>query len=272
MHLSTGHYLSIVFSLCIILIISFYARVKVKVSSDFTVGGHNAGILIVTGMFIGTFVGGSCSIGTAQLAFVYGLSAWWFTLGLGVSSLLLALFFAKPIHNTKLETVPQFLSSVYGKKTGLVSVVIMCTSLFITLVPQIISAAALFSTITGMLPVYGAALAVSMTACFIFFGGFWGAGMSGLYKTILLYGALVIGGILAFLWAGGWSGLRNSFPQFPWFSLFGRGIWKDLSGGISLLIGIITSQTTMQALSAATNEKTARLGALFAAFLIPPLG
>ncbi|MBQ2218175.1 MAG: sodium:solute symporter family protein, partial [Firmicutes bacterium] len=49
--------------------------------------GSNAAI--VAGVIIGTLVGGSSTVGTAQLAYTYGLSAWWFTLGAGISCLVL---------------------------------------------------------------------------------------------------------------------------------------------------------------------------------------
>ena len=39
------------------------------------------GTAIVAGIIMGTLVGGSATVGTAQLAYHYGMSAWWFTLG-----------------------------------------------------------------------------------------------------------------------------------------------------------------------------------------------
>ena len=49
------------------------------------------GAPVVAGLIIGTLVGGSSTVGTAQLAFEYGMSAWWFTLGSGFACLVLAL-------------------------------------------------------------------------------------------------------------------------------------------------------------------------------------
>ena len=40
-----------------------------------------ANSFVVAGAIMGTLVGGSSTIGTAQLAYQYGMSAWWFTLG-----------------------------------------------------------------------------------------------------------------------------------------------------------------------------------------------
>ena len=46
---------------------------------------------VVAGVIMGTLVGGSSTVGTAQLAFQFGMSAWWYTLGAGISCLILAL-------------------------------------------------------------------------------------------------------------------------------------------------------------------------------------
>ncbi len=49
---------------------------RVKSAGDFNGSGREAGAGIVAGILIGTLVGGASTIGTAQLAFSYGFSAW----------------------------------------------------------------------------------------------------------------------------------------------------------------------------------------------------
>ena len=55
---------------------------------------------IVAGIIMGTLVGGSSTVGTAQLAYNYGMSAWWFTLGGGIGCLLVALVYSKAWQNS----------------------------------------------------------------------------------------------------------------------------------------------------------------------------
>ncbi|MGA9460724.1 MAG: hypothetical protein WBV16_13570, partial [Desulfobaccales bacterium] len=59
---------------------------------------------------------------------------------------------------------------------------------------------------------------------------------------------------------------------FPWFSLFGRGVSRDLAAGFSVVVGVICTQTYIQAVAATRSFGKARLGALLSAFLIPPFG
>jgi SSS family solute:Na+ symporter len=67
--------------------------------------------------------------------------------------------------------------------------------------------------------------------------------------------------------------MYHAFPEhFPWFSLFGRGVSRDLAAGFSLVVGVICTQTYIQAVASAKSFGKARLGALLSAFLIPPVG
>ena len=73
----------------------------------------------MTGAILGTLVGGSSTVGTAQLAYNFGMSAWWFTLGGGIACLLLAIFFVKPIRHSKSTTLVGIIADEYGEKAGM---------------------------------------------------------------------------------------------------------------------------------------------------------
>src|SRR5258708_9175780 len=70
-------------TLCIALI-ALVSGWRVRSTGEFTVAGRRDGWAVVSGIIVGALVGGSSTIGTAQAAFVYGMPAWWFTLGAGV--------------------------------------------------------------------------------------------------------------------------------------------------------------------------------------------
>ncbi|MGL5694605.1 MAG: hypothetical protein ACRCXA_11045, partial [Peptostreptococcaceae bacterium] len=83
------HYVGAILILVLITGVGIYSGKKVKSAGDFAVGGRQAGAGIIAGSIIGTLVGGASTIGTAQLAYTYGFSAWWFTLGGGIGCLIL---------------------------------------------------------------------------------------------------------------------------------------------------------------------------------------
>ncbi|MEL7565164.1 MAG: hypothetical protein AAGU27_09800 [Dehalobacterium sp.] len=113
-----------------------------------------------------------------------------------------------------------------------------------------------------------ASLGILLMACYVVFGGVWGTGLVGMVKLLLVYLTVILSGILAFFLLGGASGLGETFPNFPWFSLFGRGLGKDLSAGFSLVVGVLSTQTYIQAVIAGKDLKSSRRGALFSTGLM----
>src|ERR1700682_837436 len=100
-------------TLCIA-VIALLSGWRVRSTGDFTVAGRRAGWPVVSGIIVGALVGGSSTVGTAQAAFVYGLPAWWFTLGAGIGCVALAILFATPLRRTNVETLPPFLVGTFG--------------------------------------------------------------------------------------------------------------------------------------------------------------
>ena len=118
MELSFLQLLIILLTIGIVIGIGLYAARSVHSSAGYSLGGRSASAHLVAGSIAGTCIGGGATVGTAQLASTVGLSAWWFTLGTGISLILMGLFYAKPLRRTSLETIPQYLSIHYGKSAG----------------------------------------------------------------------------------------------------------------------------------------------------------
>ena len=102
---------------------------------------------------MGTLVGGSSTIGTAQLAFQYGLCAWWFTLGAGLACAVLGLGLARRLHESALETAPQYLVSVYGERIGPVASIFSSAGIYLNIIAQGLAAVALLTSMFRISPV-----------------------------------------------------------------------------------------------------------------------
>ena len=70
-----AHITGIALTLLLIVGCGIYSGRQVKSGDDFSGGGRNSGTAMVAGMIMGTLVGGSATVGTAQLAYVHGFSA-----------------------------------------------------------------------------------------------------------------------------------------------------------------------------------------------------
>ena len=105
-------------TLAVTILPGVYAARKIKSADDYNVGGRSAGVGMVAGSIIGTIVGGAATVGTAQLGYKLGLTAWWFTLGSGIALIIMAIFYAVPLRRSSLTTVSEFLVGNYGKVAG----------------------------------------------------------------------------------------------------------------------------------------------------------
>jgi SSS family solute:Na+ symporter len=271
--ITSGHIIGMAVTLLLIIGVGIFAGSKVKTAADFSGSSRKAGSALVAGTIMGTLVGGASTVGTAQLAFEYGLCAWWFTLGAGIGCLILGLAMLKPLYNSNQETIPQFLVQAYGPSIGPISSTFTSIGMFLNLIGQGIAAAALLTTVSGINTNTAVIIGIILVMGYVLAGGVQGTGMVGVVKLLLLYAATIITGGLAFYMFNGTSGISAAFPvKFPWFSLLGRGASTDLAAGFSLIIGVLSTQTYIQAVLSGKNVAASRKGALLSALLIPPIG
>lgn len=247
-------------------------QAKAKTSTDFSLGGRRSSSWNVFGAISGTLVGGASTIGTAQLAYMYGLSAWWFTLGAGLACLFLGIFLAVPLRQSEVETIPQFISHTYGEPARIAASLYSALGMFIQIVAQLLACGAILAVLFDLSMLWSALLSALMIIVFTLGGGMKSAGLTGLIKMALIYLTMVTSGWLAYRLAGGLSGLGATFPDFPWFSLFGYGVKEGLSDLLSMIVGVVSTQTYLQAIFSASDTSSARRGALLNAAVIPPLG
>jgi SSS family solute:Na+ symporter len=272
LELTVEHIAGIIFTLIGITLVGIYSGKKIMSAEDFSVGGKNASAPIIAGTIMGTLIGGAATIGTAQLAFLYGFSAWWFTLGAGIGCLILAILFVDPLCRTGKQTVPQILVEEYGTYAGPISSIFVSAGIFLSIIAQMLSAVALLTAMFKISPFFASTIAILLMSAFVVFGGLWATGLVGIVKLALIYISMLAGGFIAFFGGGGLTGYRASFAAFPYFSLFGRGFFIDFAAGISVVIGVLSTQTYIQAVLSGKNTRESKLGALASAFIIPPIG
>lgn len=272
MQVTPEHFFGIFATLLLVIIIGWLSGKKVITANDFAVSAKQSTSPLVAGTIMGTLVGGASTVGTAQLAFLFGFSAWWFTLGGGIACFILGVFLAKPLRQKNFETIPRFLQEAYGEKAAIIAVLFIAAGMFVNIIPQILSSTALFTSMFPLWPWLASLITVSLMVFYVFFGGIWGTGYIGITKIALTYISLMIGGVLALKMLGGIGGMVAAFPSHPWLNLFGRSVNDDLAAAISLLMGVLSSQIYFQAIFSARDLKSARNGALISTMLGPLIG
>ena len=270
--MNLSFYLGLAGTLIIILSLSIWTGSRSKKSQRNNIG-------VVAGVITGTLVGGSSTIGTAQLAYQFGMSAWWYTLGAGIACLVLALVYTKPLRRTGCATLVSIIRREYGPKVGVAVSILSSVGTFINVIPQLISATAIIAMI---LPTMGLTAAIAISVVFmilyVVFGGTKGAGIVGIVKTALIYIAMIACGIMVLQIVGGIPAFTQTVQSIQdpecenYFSLFSRGVGTDTGACLSLLLGVLTTQTYAQAVLSGRTNKDGVGGAIISAFLIPPIG
>lgn len=234
---------------------------------------------IIAGILMGTLVGGSSTVGTAQLAYTYGMSAWWFTLGGGIACLILGLVYAVPWRNSRCMTLTGIISKEFGSTAGLTASLLNAIGTFINILSQLIAGTAVIAVIFPNLPLVPSLIITALfMAVYVMFGGTQGAGLVGILKLALLYISMIGCGIVVLYLCGGISGFGELVATIDnpegikFSSLFARGVSKDLSACFSLVLGVMTTQTYAQAVMSGKSDKAAKKGALISAVMIPPIG
>jgi solute:Na+ symporter, SSS family len=261
--LNVGMLFGVALVTIIVAVVAVVSGRSVKSTQDFTVAGRRAAWPAVSGILVGALVGGSSTVGTAQAAFVYGLPAWWFTLGGGIGCLVLAIFFAKPFRDANIETLPHFLVSSFGRPMRPLISVSDSIGVFMTIPGQAASAITLLGVILHWPLLPTAALVTLLIVLYVFLGGAISAGTAGFVKLLIAFVALLIFGITALSLGGGVEAFRTALPAKD-FSLFGNGFWKDFGSGFGIILGVLTTQVYVQAVITGKTIRQSRLGCVVA--------
>lgn len=292
MVISFYHILGIILAIAVIEIVGILSVKKVKNASDFSTGSGKAGTWVVTGTIIGTLVGGQSTVGTAQLAFTFGLSAWWFTMGMALGCVTLAIGYVVPLRRSGSTTLLEIVSKEYGRKAEMTGSMLCSLGMFVSIIAQVLSCAAMLMTLFPMKLWVAASIAAVTMTIYVVFGGLWSAGIGGVVKIVLLcLSALAAGAVVLFL-SKGYSGLMDSIRnillstdlqfidgftssndvsnayQYP----FTRGVSNDLGSCVSVILGVLATQTYAQAIWAGKSDSVARKGALISALISIPIG
>ena len=289
MAISFCHILGIVLSIVLIEVVGICSSRKVKNADDFSRAGGKAGTWVVCGTIMGTLIGGQSTVGTAQLAFTYGISAWWFTLGAALGCVALAIGYVIPLRKSGCTTLLEVVSKEYGKKAEVLGSVLCSLGMFVSVVAQILSASALLMTLFPIKFYLAAAFSCLIMMMFVVFGGLWSAGIGGVVKLILLCISSLAGGIIVLSLTDGYHGIMTAIEEMMSFftmpqcdvstfvsgrynNLLARGVAKDIGSGVSVILGVLATQSYAQGIWAAKTDSVARKGALISAVLTIPIG
>lgn len=259
-------YFGLLFILLLILSVSAISSKKQK-GKDFS-GKYSVSSLLVLGGIVGTIVGGSSTVGTAQAAYTTGFSAWWYTLGCSIGILLFTLIFSKRIYNSGKSTLLEIVGERYGEKSAVLMSLLSAMGTILSIVAQVLSGVALIMAILPYSQYFSLFVFVLLVLVYVFFGGGISLGYMGVLKTVLMVLGFGCCGIVAYIsLAPDITTLSKTS-----FDLFNGGVFKNFSQVISLTFGIITGQNYTSALITGKTYKESRKALLLSSLIGPFIG
>ena len=144
---------------------------NVRTNTDFSLANRSLQSSQVSWIIVGTLVGGVSTIGTVQAAYTHGLSAWIFTLGSGISCLLLGCFFARALREAGVVTVSEYLGRSFGKRVGYYSSALSSTGMFIHIIGQFLAAIAILQSVFGFSSIVSVFITAGLLGMFVVSGG-----------------------------------------------------------------------------------------------------
>lgn len=250
---------------------------KVKNSEDFVIAGKKASPVMVAGTIVGACVGSGGTIGTAQTAFTYGLTGWWQTLGIGIGCFILGICMSQFVYKlTKAQTISQVMSSTYGPKIVRVTAIFSVIAVFFSILSQTKGFIPLMTSIMDVSEATAAVVCFVLVCAFVVFGGIFANSTGGISKMIIIYAGVVISAVIALIATDGFGGITDQLGMGVW-SMFSRstgenGKFYDLGVGVGFVLGVLVTQTYIQAILSAKDAKAARNGCILGGILTLPVG
>lgn len=272
MDLTFWHFFFMAATIALVIGSGIYAARSIHSAEGYSLGGRSAGVPLIAGSIAGTIIGGGATVGTAQLAFSYGLAAWWFTLGSGIGLAIMGFFYARRMRSTGLATIPEFLNTYYGGHSETASSLISSIGILLSVVASVLPGIQIISAFFGTAPWISAVILTLLVLAYTFFGGMKSAGVGGIMKMIVICASLMVAGFFAFQDISALPDFDQRFPAMPWLSLFGEGVQPALTSLFSVIVGVLCTQTYVQAIFSAATPITAEIGCIVGALIIIPVG
>lgn len=256
----------------LVLAFGIYKSRGISSVEAYSLAGRKASAPLVAGTIAGTVVGGGATVGTAQMAASVGLSAWWFTLGSGISLIIMGFFYATKLRQTGLETIADYLIVNYGKSVGVMMSILSTLGIFFGIVASFLPGIGIIAFIFNLSLWQSTLILIFFIILYVFTGGIKSAAISGIFKMAILWVSMFLAGSLAMYKLSVMPNIEVTLPPFPWYSLFGNGVLNGISNLLSMIVGIISTQTYIQALFSAKSPKVAMVGSFVAALIVIPIG
>lgn len=259
----TGLYLlSILGYICLLWGTGAWVTRKSKSTEAYLIASSTLSVPFISVLIAGTWIGGVSIIGMAQGAYLHGVSALWFQVGIWIAMCVTALLIKKIMEGTKVYSILDLVGSLYDKKTAkLAGILQLMFSLWVVTM-QIVGGGAILSVLLkGQLSFKGGMILTAVVfTLYNVMGGFVATAYTNLIHIAAIIIGIFLGGFYVLFNTPAISGMAH---QDHYFHPFGDlGVVQGLSWAlINFTLGVL-AQPVINTASAARNLAQGRKGIL----------
>jgi solute:Na+ symporter, SSS family len=247
---------------------------SVNTTTTFTSGtsGHAGVPAVLVGlMLMSEFIGTSASVGTAQEAYKFGISAAWNIIALAAGFLFYAYFLAGKYKESGQNTISGVFAEVWGPQTKLATSVVMIFALQIVGVAIYAGGGTILSGLLAVDRTLATVICGIVSVLYVFMGG-----MKSVVYTNVIHSLMKYVGVAVALWfglrqVGGFSELQARLQpeMFSWTNAGWGQIFAWFIAGIG---ATFSTQYVIQAINTVETRQKAKAASLYTALLLVPFG
>jgi solute:Na+ symporter, SSS family len=246
---------------------------SVMTATTFTSGTTGSGVpaVLVGLMLMSEFIGTSASVGTAQEAYVFGISAAWNIIALGAGFLFYAWFLAGKYKGSGQNTISGVFAEVYGPSTKIATSLVMIFALQIVAVALYAGGGAILSVLLAVDRTLATVICGIVAVLYVFVGGMRSVVYTNVIHSLMKYIGIGIALYFGLTKVGGLGELQARLPaeMFSWTHVGVSQIFAWFIAGIG---ATFSTQYVIQAINTVETEEKARFASLSAALLLVPFG
>lgn len=273
-----------------ILFLGFRYSGRIEESDDLALAGRNLTLPFMVPSIVATWICAGAIMGAAAESYKWGFQGViWDPFAPALMMVLVAVFFARRLRQSRFSTVVDFMRTRYSERMGDHYLLIQVLSATSWLGGQLVALGIIVNLTTGVGMLPATMIATVVVVLVTYFGGLWALSRVDAIGFTLIIAGLFVMFPVVISEVGGWSEFianAANWGELPPFAMIpvapddGGFIWYTgilgivyyLSAWASLGIGDLNSQVLLQRVLAAKDEKTAVRGFMISGVLYLVLG
>ncbi len=249
----------------------FIVTRKSRSSEAYLLASRNLSVPLISVLIAGTWIGGVSVVGMAQGAYLHGIGALWFQVGIWVAMFVTALLLPRIAKGKKTYSIVDVVAGLYGRGTGRLAGLLQLVFSVWTVTMQIVGGGAVLSYILKGRLSFGEGMVLTALVFTLYnvMGGFVATAYTNLIHISVIVTGLSLGGFYVFF---AHEALSRMVHEGHYFQPFGDlGVIHALSWAYINFTLAVLAQPVINIASSAAGVRQGRSGVVIGNIIAIPV-